>query len=94
VAAAYSLAVLAKEKAVPINITVFEQKHTVGGRLVITDSGREDYVFPWGDHAQDPLQPEDIAGSSIIYSSKAIQRQAAKSNPEILFHERAKEVGL
>jgi hypothetical protein len=94
VAAAYSLTLLAKAKAVPIKITVFEQKPAVGGRLVITDSVREDFIYPWNDHSQDPLQPEDIAGSSILYSSKAVQREAAKSNPEVLFHERTNEIGL
>jgi hypothetical protein len=88
------LAVLAKTKAVQINITVFEQKHAVGGRLLVTDPARQDYVYPWSDHTQDPLQPEDIAGSSILYSSSAVQREAAKSNPGVLFHDRAKGVGL
>lgn len=90
IAAADKLWRLAHQKHVPVNLTLFEQSHALGGRLVIAQNSN--FIYPWNDTAQSPIEPEDITSPSLLFSNKILLNYATSASvrPDI----RETHVGL
>ncbi|KAI9737830.1 MAG: hypothetical protein M1834_009199 [Cirrosporium novae-zelandiae] len=94
IAAASTLNRLSRQKKIPINVTIYEQKHAIGGRLVLSDETQTTDVFPFNDHTQAPIEPEDLAGPSLLYSSKILSGYAKSLGWNPQFHDRREHLGI
>ncbi|OTB08811.1 hypothetical protein M426DRAFT_162228 [Hypoxylon sp. CI-4A] len=56
-----------------LNITLFESAPSIGGQLALNDS-TGGQVFPYDDHAQDPITAEDITGSALLWGNPLFTR--------------------
>lgn len=94
IAVADSLARFSKKKGIPINVTIYERKHAIGGRLVLDDTNHSALVYPFDDYSQAPLEPEDVAGSSLLFSSKILCRMTKDLGFSVGTHENHIKLGM
>lgn len=92
IAAADKLRSLALQKRIPVNVTVFEQSHAIGGRLVLGQ--KSDLIHPWNDHTQSPIEPEDITGPSLLFSNSFLRSHATSAGDRPDFREAHVALGL
>lgn len=85
---------LAREEGIPVSITIYERNHGTGGRLILNNKNRSEVVFPFNDHSQMPLKPEDIAGQSLLHSSSILRSKAKVSGIGADFHDSSVKLGM
>ncbi|KAI9808184.1 MAG: hypothetical protein M1825_004641 [Sarcosagium campestre] len=94
IAAARRLEKLSVEVDIPVDITIYERKHALGGRLVLSPSNSDRDVYPFEDHSQAALQPEDIAGGSLLHSSAILRKELEISGNMPTFFDHNNRVGV
>lgn len=76
----------------PVNVTIFEKSHAIGGRLVLGQAS--DLIYPWNDYTQSPIEPEDIAGPSLLFSNEVIRKHAKSTGASPVFRETHVALGM
>lgn len=94
IATASFLSNLAREEGIPVSITIYERNYAIGGRLVLNNRNRSDIVFPFHDHSQMPLGPEDITGPSLLHSSGILRSNAKLTGIGAKFHKGSVKLGM
>lgn len=92
IAAADKLRSLANQKRILVNVTIFEKSRSIGGRLVLGQTAN--LIYPWNDYTQSPIEPEDIAGPSLLFSNNVLRSHATSAGARPDFHETHVALGM
>ncbi|MCJ1470055.1 hypothetical protein MMC07_008700 [Pseudocyphellaria aurata] len=92
IAAADKLRTLAQQRRVLINLTIFEQSHAIGGRLVLGQKSQ--LIYPWNDETQSPIEPEDITGPSLLFSNNVLRSHATSTGARPAFRDSHVALGI
>lgn len=92
IAAADKLRSLALQKDILVNLTIFDQSHTIGGRLVLGQ--KSNFIYPWNDYTQTPIEPEDITGPSLLFSNNVLRSHAKSTGASPVFREAHVALGM